>query len=125
MMFFVKKDILILIKLGIIECGKNFGLKPRLHVDEFEDIGGIELAIEAEQYLLTNLWRVIVVALIYYQKAMLLLHCCVNFLFLNLDNYAPAREIIDKGVSVALATDYNWQFSHEEHVIHYFTFTRN
>ena len=31
----------------IIECGKNFGLKPRLHVDEFEDIGGIELAIEA------------------------------------------------------------------------------
>ena len=29
----------------IIECGKNFGLKPRLHVDEFEDIGGIELAL--------------------------------------------------------------------------------
>ena len=30
----------------IIECGNSFGLKPRLHVDEFEDIGGIELAIE-------------------------------------------------------------------------------
>ena len=85
---------------------KNFGLKPRLHVDEFEDIGGIELAIEAGAVSVDHL-MVSNSRIDYYQKAMLLLHYCQVLLFFNLDDYAPAREIIDKGVSVALATDYN------------------
>ena len=97
----------------IIECGKNFGLKPRLHVDEFEDIGGIELAIEAGavsvDHLMASNSRSI--DLLSKSNVIATLLPGTSF-FLNLDDYAPAREIIDKGVSVALATDYNPGSSH-------------
>ena len=91
----------------IIKAGHKHGLKPKVHVNQFTSIGGIQKAIE---------WNAISVdhlevmsendfeSLINSNTIATLLPSCSFFIDIP---YAPARELITKNIPFALASDYN------------------
>ncbi|MGK0385337.1 MAG: imidazolonepropionase [Bacteroidia bacterium] len=91
----------------VLQAGKKYGLKPKIHVNQFTSIGGIqvgkengaisvdhlEVMTEQDKKDLANS-NVIPTAL----------PSCSFFLGIP---YAPAREMIEAGLPLCLATDYN------------------
>ena len=97
----------------ILECGIKFGLKPRMHADEFVDSGAAELAGEIGAFSADHLMAVSEEGI----KALADNNVIATLLpgttfFLGKSNYAPARKLIDAGITIALATDYNPGSSH-------------
>jgi imidazolonepropionase len=98
---------------GLDECrsillqGKQFGLVPKLHADELSALGGAELAAEVGAVSADHLERVSDAGIAALARAgvVAVLLPGVSF-FLN-HGYAPARRLIDAGVPVALASDFN------------------
>ena len=92
----------------IFETAKNHGLTPRLHADEFEDSGAAELAAEVGAVSADHLMAVSdagVEKMAEYGVTATLLPGTT--FFLGKDTYAPARKLLEKGIDVALATDFN------------------
>ncbi len=91
----------------VIEAGHKHGLKPKVHVNQFTSIGGIQKAIE---------WNAISVdhlevmsendfeSLSNSHTIATLLPSCSFFIDIP---YAPARKLITKNIPFALASDYN------------------
>ena len=91
----------------ILEAGLNYGLRPKIHADEIEAIGGSVLAgqlgaISAEHLIvcppegIESLARGGVIA------------CLLPATSFNLGaGFAPARDMVNAGVPVAMATDFN------------------
>ena len=92
----------------ILETAKNHGLTPRLHADEFEDSGAAELAAEVGAVSADHLMAVsdAGVEKMAENGVTATLLPGTTF-FLGKDTYAPARKLLEKGIDVALATDFN------------------
>ena len=92
----------------ILLAGKELGLIPKLHADEIVDLGGGELAadvgcISAEHLMAVNdisIERMAEEGVV----AVLLPGTSFN---LQSKVVAPARKMIEKGVPIAISTDYN------------------
>ena len=92
----------------ILETGKKYGLKPRLHADEFVDSGAAELAGEVGAISADHLMAVSadgINALVENNVIATLLPGTT--FFLGKSTYAPARELINSGMTLSLATDFN------------------
>jgi imidazolonepropionase len=92
----------------VLIAGKEHGLEPRLHADEFVDSGGAELAAELGAWSADHLIAVSaagIEALAAAGVTAVLLPGTSFFLMKR--GYAPARRLIEAGVPVALATDCN------------------
>jgi len=93
--------------LQIIQAGKKHGLKPKIHVNQFTSIGGIKASVN-EGALSVDHLEVMenedFEALKNSKTISTLLPSCSLFIDIP---YAPARKMIDMGLPVALATDYN------------------
>ena len=92
----------------ILETGKKYGLKPRLHADEFVDSGASELAGEVGAISADHLMAVSadgINALVENNVISTLLPGTT--FFLGKSTYAPARELINSGITLSLATDFN------------------
>ena len=92
----------------ILEAGKRHGLSPRIHAEQLSHTGGTQLAVKlgaASCDHLEKINRPDIRALAKSKTVATLLPGC-DF-HLGLKQYAPARELIDAGAIVALATDYN------------------
>jgi len=92
----------------ILESGKKRGLTPRVHAEQLSRTGATQLAVKlgaASCDHLEQVNRVDIRALAASKTVATLLPGC-DF-HLGLKQYAPARELIDAGAIVALATDYN------------------
>jgi imidazolonepropionase len=92
----------------ILEAGKAHGLLPKIHSDEFEALGGTELAARlgaASADHLTAITDGGIRALAASGTVGVLLPGTT--LFLGKQDYAPARRMLEAGVAVALATDFN------------------
>ncbi|MGC9307378.1 MAG: imidazolonepropionase [Thermoplasmatota archaeon] len=92
----------------ILQAGIEHGLKPKIHADEFTDIGGAQLAAElgatsADHLLMAS--RAGIQAMAHAGVVPVLLPA-VPFSMMQ-DRYADARAMLDVGLSVALATDLN------------------
>ena len=92
----------------ILEAGKRFGLTPKIHADELSDTGGAALAAEigaisADHLLLSNDAGIKKMV----DKSVMGVLLPATPFSLMQKNYAPARKMIDLGVSIALATDLN------------------
>ncbi len=88
-------------------CGQKYGLKSKIHADEIEAIGGAVLAgelgaISAEHLIATNELGMDSMARGGVTAALL----PATSFYLN-KTYAPARAMIDKGIPVAIASDFN------------------
>lgn len=97
---------------GIFTAAKNNGLKLKLHTEQFNSIGGINVALKHEAVSVDHL-EVIKdsdIPTIGKTDTVAVLLPGVSF-FLN-HIYAPARKLIEQNAIVALATDYNPGSSH-------------
>jgi imidazolonepropionase len=99
----------------VLLAGAEHGLRPRLHADEFVDSGGAELAAElgalsADHLMAVSRAGIEALAL---QRVVAVLLPGTSF-FLMKERFAPARELIEAGVPVALGTDCNPGSSHTE-----------
>lgn len=92
----------------ILETGKEYGLKPRLHADEFVDSGAAELAGEVGAFSADHLMAVSDAGInrLAENNVVASLLPGTTF-FLGKTSYAPARQLMDAGLTVALATDFN------------------
>jgi imidazolonepropionase len=92
----------------ILEAGKRYGLAPRLHAEQLTRSGAAQLAVEMGAASCDHLEQVKASDIRALGKsktvATLLPGCDFH---LGLKKYAPARDFIDAGAIVALATDYN------------------
>jgi imidazolonepropionase len=92
----------------VLEAGKRHGLVPRVHAEQLSNTGATRLGIEmntASCDHLEYLNAADIRALGKSRTVAILLPGC-DF-HLGLERYAPARELIDAGATVALATDFN------------------
>jgi imidazolonepropionase len=92
----------------ILETGKKYGLKPRLHADEFMNSGAAELAGEVGAISADHLMAVSadgINALVENDVIATLLPGTT--FFLGKSTYAPARELMNSGITLSLATDFN------------------
>ncbi len=91
----------------ILEAGKRYGLRPKIHADEIDPIGGSQLAgeigaVSAEHLIvcpdegIDSMARGGTVACL----------LPATSFYLGAD-YAPARKMVKAGVPVAMATDFN------------------
>jgi len=92
----------------ILKTAMEFGMRPRLHADEFEDSGAAILAGELKALSADHLMSVSDPGI----KALLDGNVIATLLpgttfFLGMDKWAPARKMLDQGVQVALASDFN------------------
>jgi imidazolonepropionase len=91
----------------ICEAGKKYGLKPKLHVNQLNSIGGIETGISLNALSLDHLETLTekeIELLGKYKGASTLLPSAAFFLRMPLQ---PARSLIDAGAAVTLASDNN------------------
>ncbi len=91
----------------ILQKAKEFGLELKLHCDQFNSIGGVDLGIELNVKSIDHLEMISekdIVKLSQSEIAAVLLPGVSYFLKIP---YAPARKLIDNGAIVVLATDFN------------------
>lgn len=91
----------------ILEAGATYGLRPKVHVNQFNSIGGIQTAIAHNSLSVDHLEMMTeadIASLAASGVIPTLLPSC-SF-FLNIP-YAPARRLIDAGLPVCLASDCN------------------
>ena len=92
----------------ILQTAQAFGLRAKLHADEFSNTGGAELAAEFGAASADHLVYVNDEGIHLMQKAGVIPVLLPGTTFyLDLDKDAPARKMINKGLAVALGTDCN------------------
>jgi imidazolonepropionase len=97
----------------ILEAAAAFGLRPRLHADELAPSGGAELAADigatSADHLATPSEAGIdaMAAAAADGRPVVATLLPVTTWFLMKDHHAPARSFIDRGVPVAIGTDFN------------------
>ena len=91
----------------VVKVGKKYGLIPKLHVNQFNIIGGVPSAVKLGALSVDHLEVVNqedIDALKGSSTMPTLLPSCSFFLKIP---YGPARLMIDEGLPICLATDYN------------------
>ena len=92
----------------ILETGKRYGLKPKIHADQLSPGGGAELAAEVNAYSADHLEYVSQDGIQKMaEKGVTAVLLPGASFFLSMKKYPPARDLIEQGVSVSLATDLN------------------
>jgi len=97
----------------ILEAAEVYGMRPRLHADELAASGGAELAAEIGALSADHLARPseagidALAAAATTERPVVATLLPATTWFLMADHYAPARTLIERGVPVAIATDFN------------------
>ena len=91
----------------LLAAGKKHGLTPKIHVNQFTAIGGVQEGIKFDALSVDHLEEMRnedIEALKGTQTMPVALPSCSFFLSIP---YTPARKMIDAGLPLALATDFN------------------
>lgn len=91
----------------ILKAGWMYGLKPKIHANELDYSGGVQVGIANHAISVDHLEYTSDAEIAALQKSHTLptlLPSCAFFLGIP---YAPARQMIDAGLPVVLASDYN------------------
>jgi len=91
----------------ILSAGKTYGLTPKIHVNQFNAFGGVAIGVKHDALSVDHLEELNqedIDALKGSNTMPVALPSCSYFLSIP---YTPARRIIDAGLPIALATDYN------------------
>ena len=91
----------------IMQAGIDFGLRPKIHVNQFNSIGGIQAGVKFNALSVDHLEVMNpddIQALKNTETMPVALPSCSYFLSIP---YTPAREMIKAGLPLALATDFN------------------
>lgn len=92
----------------ILSTAKKLGFWLKIHINEFKDIGGVPLAIRLCVTSADHLDNIKHRDILKLKKCGII---CVLLpgvpFFLMKDNYAPGRKMVEEGLPIALATDFN------------------
>lgn len=91
----------------ILSAGKKYGLIPKIHVNQFNAIGGVQAGVKHHALSVDHLEILMpedIEALKNTRTIPVALPSCSYFLSIP---YTPARKIIQAGLPIALATDFN------------------
>ena len=91
----------------VLSKAKELGIRAKIHVNQFNSFGGIKLALKYEALSVDHLEVLTNEDLSNLKNGSTIpvaLPTCSYFLGIN---YAPARKIIDSGLPLAIASDYN------------------
>ena len=91
----------------IVECGAKYGMRAKIHANELDFSGGVELGVEMGALSVDHLessGEEQIAVLKGSQTMPTLLPGAAFFLGMS---YPPARKMVDSGLAVALASDYN------------------
>lgn len=91
----------------ILEAGKKMGLRPKIHADEIESMGGAELAAKVGAISADHLLQASDEGIRKLAEAGVIAVLLPGTAFYLMASYARARDMIAKGVAVALSTDAN------------------
>jgi imidazolonepropionase len=91
----------------IVEAGKKFGMKPRIHANQLHNSGGVQVGVKTGALSVDHLENIgdEEIRLLKNSNTMPTALPCAAF-FLNLP-MPPARKMIDAGLPLAIASDYN------------------
>jgi len=91
----------------ILKAGRQYGLKPKVHVNQFNSIGGVEIAVQNQAVSVDHLevmtakdFKILSQA----ETIATALPACSFFIDIP---YAPVKEMIRQNIAVSLATDFN------------------
>jgi imidazolonepropionase len=91
----------------ILECGVKYGLRPKVHVNQFNVTGGVGVSVKHNALSVDHLEELSqedIDVLLGSDTIPVALPGCSFFIKIP---YTPARRLIDAGLPLALATDYN------------------
>ena len=91
----------------LVRAGKNYGLKPKIHANQLAVSGGVQVAVANNAISVDHLEQIgdaEIEALSGYQTMPVVLPSCSFYLGIP---YAPVRRMMNAGLPVAIASDYN------------------
>ena len=91
----------------IIEAGLKYGLKPKIHTNQFNCMGGIEASVKHGAISVDHLEVLTDEEIAVLQKSNTIATLLPSAPFFLNDAFPPARKILDAGIPIALASDYN------------------
>ncbi len=91
----------------ILQCAQSLGLKLKLHAEEFNSIGGTALAAELQAVSVDHLEHIDEEGIRKLQKGSTVAVALPGVSFFLHNPYAPARKLIDAGLPLAIASDFN------------------
>lgn len=91
-----------------LERAKSMGFKIKLHADEIESLGGTQLGVSLGAISVDHLGAIDENGILALKNSNTVATLLPGTLFyLMIDKYAPARKLLDNGIDVSLATDFN------------------
>ena len=91
----------------ILTEGKRWGMTPKVHADELTPLGGAELAARVGAVSADHLEHVTERGIVALREGGVVAGLLPGVSFFLNHGYAPARALIDAGVAVAIASDFN------------------
>lgn len=91
----------------IVKAGAKIGLKAKIHTNQFNCMGGIEMSVANNAISVDHLEVLTDEEIECLKNSSTIATLLPSAPFFLRDHYPPARKIIEAGVPVALATDYN------------------
>lgn len=91
----------------ILEAGAHYGMRPKIHADELAASGGVRVAVDHQALSVDHLESMPEEEIDLLLGSTTMPTCLPGTsFFLNMP-YAPARRMINRGLGIALASDYN------------------
>jgi imidazolonepropionase len=92
---------------SICNAGKQYGLQPKLHINQLSSIGGLKAAIELNAVSVDHLETMTDTDITLLSESNTIGTLLPTAAFFLRMQYQPARELIDSNCAIALASDYN------------------
>lgn len=91
----------------LLEAGAQYGLKPKIHTNQFNSMGGIEAAVKHGAVSVDHLEVINANELACLGDSNTIATLLPSAPFFINDNYPEARAMVEANLALALATDYN------------------
>lgn len=91
----------------ILEAGAKYGLRPKIHANELDNSGGVQIGIKHNALSVDHLERAEQPEVEALAASSTIPTCLPGASFFLGMPYAPARRMVEAGLPVALASDYN------------------
>jgi imidazolonepropionase len=92
---------------SICNAGKQYGLQPKLHINQLSSIGGLKAAIELNAVSVDHLETMTDTDITLLSESNTIGTLLPTAAFFLRMQYQPARKLIDSNCAIALASDYN------------------
>ncbi|HUN04023.1 MAG TPA: imidazolonepropionase, partial [Niabella sp.] len=91
----------------ILTAGKQYGLKPKIHANQLNNSGGVQIGVKHNAISVDHLETIAAAEIECLKNSNTIATALPTAAFFLRMNYPPVRKMIENDIAVALATDYN------------------